>query len=141
MDRIRLESGTSLVEILVALWVISIGLLGLAALNTRVIQAKLESYQRVEALLLLDNIANIIQTNPECLEDHALMDQCLPQRPTLPGLNICIVQESASRINLSVAWQGIFETVAPHNPCGADLLGTDQQRRRVITTVASHASE
>ena len=140
MGSVRRQTGTSLMEILVTLWVLAIGLLGLAALNTRVIQAKLESYQRVEALLWADTIANIIRTHPDCLQNSQLREQCLPEKPALTGLQTCIQFESGNRIIISVAWLGMFETVAPNNPCGTDHLGANT-RRRIVTTVASHALE
>ena len=50
-------------EILVTLIIFSVGLLGLAALQTRAQQAEFESYQRAQALLIVEDIVNRIHTN------------------------------------------------------------------------------
>ena len=50
-------------EILVALAILAIGLLGVAGLQSRMQSTEMESYQRVQALLLLEDMANRIQAN------------------------------------------------------------------------------
>lgn len=55
--------GFTLIEILVALIILAVGLLGLAALQLRANQAEMESYQRSQALLLANDIASRIRAN------------------------------------------------------------------------------
>ncbi len=55
--------GTSLVEVLVTMTILAIGLLGAAGLQARLQLADMESYQRAEALILIDDIASRIATN------------------------------------------------------------------------------
>ena len=57
------QNGTSLLEVLVTVVVISSGLLGLAGLQTRLQVSQVESYQRSQALILVQDMANRIQTN------------------------------------------------------------------------------
>lgn len=52
-----------MIEVLVTLVIVSFGLLGLAGLQTRLQQSEMESYQRTQALLLLNDMANRIATN------------------------------------------------------------------------------
>lgn len=59
----RLQSGGMLLEVLVTLIILAIGLLGLAGLQTRLQAAEMESYQRAQAILLLNDMANRIQVN------------------------------------------------------------------------------
>ena len=59
----RSQRGTSLIEVLVSIIVVAIGLLGLAGLQTRMQAAEMESYQRSQALVLLDDMAGRIATN------------------------------------------------------------------------------
>ncbi len=61
--RCHADSGFTMIEVLVTLVVIAIGLLGLAALQTRVHQAEFEAYNRAQALVLLDAIVNRINAN------------------------------------------------------------------------------
>ncbi|MGE5027346.1 MAG: prepilin-type N-terminal cleavage/methylation domain-containing protein, partial [Betaproteobacteria bacterium] len=49
------NAGFSMIEILVTLVILLIGLLGLAGLITRSQQAEMESYQRAQALILLQD--------------------------------------------------------------------------------------
>lgn len=55
--------GASLIEVLVTIVVIAFGLLGMAGLQTRLQLAEMESYQRAQALLLLNDIHDRIKLN------------------------------------------------------------------------------
>ena len=55
--------GFSLIEVLVALVITLVGLLGLTGLIVRANQAEMESYQRVQALLLLQDMVDRINAN------------------------------------------------------------------------------
>lgn len=57
------QRGTTMIEILVTLVVIAFGLLGMAGLQVRLQMSEMESYQRSQALLLLNDMANRIATN------------------------------------------------------------------------------
>jgi len=57
------EHGFSLIEILVALVVLLIGLLGFASLLVHANKAEMESYQRVQALILMQDIVDRINAN------------------------------------------------------------------------------
>lgn len=57
------QRGASMVEVLVTLVVIAFGLLGMAGLQMRLQVSEVESYQRSQALLLLNDMASRIATN------------------------------------------------------------------------------
>jgi type IV pilus assembly protein PilV len=57
------QRGISLIEVLVTVIILSIGLLGMAGLQSRLQQSEMEAYQRSQALLLLNDMANRIATN------------------------------------------------------------------------------
>jgi type IV pilus assembly protein PilV len=57
------RTGFTMIEVLVTLFVIALGLLGLAALQNRIYQAEFEAYNRAQALVLLDAIVNRINAN------------------------------------------------------------------------------
>lgn len=59
----RCNAGFSLIEILVSLVVLLIGLLGFASLLVQSNKAEMESYQRVQALILMQDIVDRINTN------------------------------------------------------------------------------
>lgn len=60
----RRQSGFSLLEVLVALLVLSIGLLGLAALQTMGLKFNTQSYQRTQAVLQAYDIIDRMRANP-----------------------------------------------------------------------------
>lgn len=57
------QRGAALMEVLVSLLIISFGLLSLAGLQTRMNSAVLESFQRSQALTLLQDMAQRMQAN------------------------------------------------------------------------------
>lgn len=57
------QAGTTMLEVLVTVVIISIGLLGLAGLQSKLQVSEMEAYQRSQALLLLDDMANRITIN------------------------------------------------------------------------------
>lgn len=59
----RAQAGATLIEILVSLVILMIGLLGLIGVMIQSQRAQLESYQRVQALLLVQDMAARINTN------------------------------------------------------------------------------
>lgn len=59
------QRGFGMLEVLIALVVIAVGLLGLAGAQLQAQKAELEAYQRTQALLLLEDIASRMRANPE----------------------------------------------------------------------------
>ncbi len=55
--------GASMIEVLVTMVIIAFGLLGMAGLQMRMQTSEMESYQRSQALLLLNDMANRIAAN------------------------------------------------------------------------------
>jgi type IV pilus assembly protein PilV len=59
----RSESGFTMIEVLVSLLILVLGLLGLVGLQARAQIAELESYQRAQALILVQDYVSRINTN------------------------------------------------------------------------------
>ena len=57
------QRGTSLVEVLVTMVILAIGLLALAGLQARLHVLQIESYQRAQALILLQDMASRVVNN------------------------------------------------------------------------------
>lgn len=55
--------GTSMLEILITIVILTFGMLGLAALQARAHTAELESYQRGQALILLEDMLSRMEAN------------------------------------------------------------------------------
>jgi type IV pilus assembly protein PilV len=73
MKQVR-QSGVTLIEVLVAVIVTVIGLLGMVALQMRAYANEAESYQRAQAAILLEDIANRIRANGENAADYVAAD-------------------------------------------------------------------
>lgn len=61
----KASAGFTLLEVLVALLVLSVGLLGLAALQTFSLKLNHQAYERTQATLLIDDIIDRMRANPE----------------------------------------------------------------------------
>ncbi len=59
----RNQAGFSLIEILVTLLILTVGLLGLVGMQVMAHQAELESYQRAQAMVLMSDIVDRVNTN------------------------------------------------------------------------------
>lgn len=59
----RRQSGASLIEVLVTLVILMLGLLGLVGMMVQSQRSQMESYQRVQALVLLEDMTNRINAN------------------------------------------------------------------------------
>ncbi len=57
------QRGVTMIEVLVTMVIVAFGLLGMAGLQVRLQMSEMESYQRSQALLLLNDMANRITTN------------------------------------------------------------------------------
>ena len=82
----RRERGFSLIEVLVTIAILMIGLLGLAALQTNATVAELEAYQRSQALVLVQDMADRIAANKANADSYKRDDIGLTVIPTCAGL-------------------------------------------------------
>lgn len=58
------QAGFNLVEVLIALLVLALGLLGLAALQNMGLRANYQSYERTQATILIDDMIDRMRANP-----------------------------------------------------------------------------
>lgn len=66
------NAGATLIEVLVTLVLIALGLLGLAAFQVRTQQLSLESYNRAQALVILEAIVNRINANRQTAQCYVI---------------------------------------------------------------------
>lgn len=59
----RTQQGTSLLEVLITIIILAFGLLGLAGLQGKIQLAEVESFQRAQAILLLNDMSERISAN------------------------------------------------------------------------------
>lgn len=83
-NRVSWAPGFSLLEVLVALLVLSIGLLGLAALQTTGLKFSQQSYQRTQATLQAYDMLDRIRANPLGKTAGKYSSVALGYRPSSP---------------------------------------------------------
>lgn len=64
------QRGSSLLEVLITVIIIAIGLLGLAGLMARLHASEMESYQRAQAVILLEDMVHRIEANRKAAGDY-----------------------------------------------------------------------
>lgn len=178
------QRGFSMIEVLVTLFILAFGLLGLAGLQARTATMEMESYQRSQALVILNDMVARLEANVgsggasyvtdtplgtgdsqpttcNSLAVGAARDRCEWSNllrgasesasggkvGAMIGARGCIVEIQAADptpgtcrpgiYEVTVAWQGMMETVAPSNACGAGSYGNDANRRALSMRVAA----
>ncbi len=119
------QRGISMIEVLVTMVIIAFGLLGIAGLQVRLQSSEMESYQRAQALLLLDDLGGRIKTNRL---NAAKYPEVAPlTSPVGAGMTCPATDASSTRVQLDVkewcdALQGAAES-AGGSRVGAMLGG------------------
>ena len=104
------QQGFSLIEVLVTILILSIGLLGIAGLQSRLQTSEMEAYQRSQALVLLGDMANRLASNRNAASAYVTG----PGNPVGVG-NTCSTS-TASRTDIDLgewcnALQGAAESI------------------------------
>lgn len=71
-DTLSRQSGASMIEVLVTLVILLVGLLGLAGLMVQAQRSEMESYQRVQAIVLLQDMVGRINANRSDVASYAV---------------------------------------------------------------------
>ena len=180
------QRGLTLIEVLISVVILLVALLGAAALLTRSNQSEMESYQRVQALTLLQDMVARFNANRQAAACYAITGTMTtvgngttttPPTPcatgtaaqqaiattdlaawgtellgsaeqkgsgssvvtlgAMIGARGCIeVVDSVNQIyRISVAWQGLTQTVSSSLPCGSNAFGSDAYRRAISVQV------
>jgi type IV pilus assembly protein PilV len=64
------QRGASMIEVLVTIVILAFGLLGLVGLQSKLQLSEMEAYQRAQALILLEDMANRIASNRNAAESY-----------------------------------------------------------------------
>ena len=104
------HSGASMIEVLVTFFILAIGLLGMLAMHTRLQQSEMDSYQRSQALLLLNDISNRINSNRNAANNYVTGTTAVGAGMTCPNSTSTIKDRDVGE--WCNALQGASETQA-----------------------------
>lgn len=123
--------GFTLLETLIALVVLSIGLLGLASLQIAALKVNHQSYQRTQAVILASDIIDRIRANPTGKTAGYYDTVSTSDMPTLTAGQCITSSCNASQLAAFdiASWKSV---VAKRLREGAASIGTTA-RRRVVT--------
>ena len=85
----RAQRGATLIEILVSLIILLIGLLGLIGVMVQSQRGQVESYQRVQALLLVQDMVARINTNRVAADCYVTATPLGTENNTVPDASAC----------------------------------------------------
>ncbi len=136
----RAQRGTSLIEILVTVVILSFGLLGIAVFHVKAQVASLESYQRAQAVILLEDMHARISATPD--------EAALYQTPTGTTIGTGETETDCSgkavgsardRCEWSLALRGAAEAKADGKQIGGMIgaRGCDQELQSRIPDTAA----
>ena len=66
----RRARGVTMLEVLVAIFILSVGLLGAAGLQSKMQIAEIEAYQRAQAIVLLQDMVDRVNANRKNVDDY-----------------------------------------------------------------------
>ncbi len=87
----RAQGGATLIEVLVSLVILMIGLLGLVGVMIQSQRSQVESYQRIQALMLVQDMASRLNANKAVSTCYALSGFVGTSGMTIPAASACTV--------------------------------------------------
>ena len=126
------QTGASMVEVLVTLVILLVGLLGLAGLQMQAQRSEMESYQRVQALILLEDMVGRINANRQvagCYATTSLSPAYLGTNAagtaavTAPACATGTTEQNARAAQDMTEWSNLLYGAAESGNTGAMLGG------------------
>jgi type IV pilus assembly protein PilV len=113
--------GASMIEVLVTMVIIAFGLLGMAGLQMRMQTSEMESYQRSQALLLLNDMANRIAANRNNATSYVTGTSAVGTGMACPTATLTTVNQDLKQ--WCEALQGAAEVTSADDKVGAMIGG------------------
>ena len=123
------RAGFTMIEVMVALLIIVLGLLGLAGLQVRMQQAEFESYQRTQALVLLYDMVDRINVNRSTASCFALTDGTTGgpwfgvATTITPACAVGGGADNTAAIDAMTEWNDLLQGAAEKKGVAADAVG------------------
>ena len=143
------QTGYLMIEVLITMFILAVGLLGVVGLQARAEQAETDSYQRTQALILTQDIADRISANRTVAFDTSTSPYVVPTTAPLgtgsakdcsapaTTADIDLCAWSNALIGAAESYGGTCDTSAASTR-GANCAGTLLNARGCITSPATH---
>jgi type IV pilus assembly protein PilV len=143
------QTGYLMIEVLITMFILAVGLLGVVGLQARAEQAETDSYQRTQALILAQDIADRISANRTVAFDTSTSPYVVPTTAPLgtgsakdcsapaTTADIDLCAWSNALIGAAESYGGTCDTSAASTR-GANCAGTLLNARGCITSPATH---
>jgi type IV pilus assembly protein PilV len=115
------QRGATLIEILVALIILMVGLLGLIGVMIQSQRAQLESYQRAQAMLLVQDMAARINSNRVAADCYAVAVTLGTGSPTIPPCGVGSGTQQARADEDLEAWDSLLKGSAETSGGGSNV--------------------
>jgi type IV pilus assembly protein PilV len=132
------QAGATLIEVLVSLIILMVGLLGLIGVMIQSQRAQLESYQRMQALLLVQDMASRITTNRAAAQCYEQAGSLGTNYDDTPDASACAVGsvDQKTRVSKDLAvWDNLLKGSAELS--NTDKVGGILRARGCITRDAT----
>ncbi len=132
----RTAGGFAMLEVLITLLILLLGLLGLLGLMTRANTAELESYQRVQAVILMRDMLNKIESNRAvagCYSNGTVGTQFGTGYTDTPTCTLGSAAQNAQAVADITAWNALLLGSAETQ--GANKIGAMIGARGCITQI------
>jgi len=135
----RGSRGASMIEVLVTMFIMAMGLLGLSGLQARLHSSEVEAYQRTQALLLLNDLKGRIEANRLQLGLYA--DGAPLAAPVGTAMNCPVTSPSSTPVAKDISdWCNSLQGAAETKNAGANRLGAMIGSRGCVEDLGTGAS-
>ena len=124
----RRAGGVSMLEVLVAIFILTVGLLGAAGLQSQMQMAEIEAYQRAQAIVLLQDMVDRVNVNRKNADDY-VTDPATPLGTAALDCSALVANAEKDKCEWNNALFGASET----KDGGAQKLGAMNAARGCIT--------
>jgi type IV pilus assembly protein PilV len=124
----RRARGVSMLEVLIAIFILTVGLLGAAGLQSQMQMAEIEAYQRAQAIVLLQDMVDRVNANRKKADDYV----------TVVGAPLGIADmDCAALVDVAekdkCEWNNALFGTSETKAAGAQKLGAMNAARGCIT--------
>lgn len=124
------QHGTSMIEVLVTIVILTFGLLGLVGMQSRLQLSQMDAYQRAQALVLLDDMASRMANNRET---SAIPQYVTNGTPLGTGYSCSITSGSTRQQRDACEWSNALQGAAETS--GSNRIGAMAGARGCIEPV------